>query len=217
MFSPELPRTTPWQGEWMEFDKLRAASYSSIVVENGRVFYKKKNASSRCRQTALPGRVEWRGTAPVRSRVLQGRRRNGHPEVSPSWDGEHVVLGLTASGREWWDPRLNVSRRSLLPDSIYPSLGLLSWIPDSQSFLYDCGNITDIKSLDIRLNRKTRLHKIGTPVQADIDIFSNESHPELNITPKEWPVAYLDESYPRYVFGVAMKAGAELRLFYAPS
>ena len=105
----------------------------------------------------------------------------------------------------------------MLPDSIYPSFGAVSWTPDSQSFLYDGGKVTDIKSLDIQLNRKTRLHKIGTLVQADIDIFSNESHPELKIAPKEQPIAYLDESYPRYVIGYAQTAQREVRLFCAPS
>ena len=121
-------------------------------------------------------------------------------------------------GAEWSELRfLNVSRRSLLPDSIYPSFGAFSWTPDNQSFLYDGGNVTDIKSLDIQLNRKTRLHKIGTPVQADIDIFSNESHPDLKIAPKGLPIAGVDESYPRYVFGHVRTAQNEGRLFYAPT
>jgi prolyl oligopeptidase len=214
----KIPARDALAREWMELDKLRAASYSSNVVENGRVFYKKTLGGENVGK--LYYRQGWNGEEQLLfdpasykvgvATVIQS--------FLPSWDGEHVVLGLTASGTEWSELRiLNVSRQTLLPDSIYPSrLPPFSWTPDSQSFLYDGGNVTDIKSLDIHLNRKARLHKIGTPVQADIDIFSNESHPELEIAPKEFPIAYLDESYPRYVFGAAAKAGAELRLFYAP-
>ena len=213
----KIPAHDALAREWMELDKLRPATYSSIVFENGRVFYKKTLGGENVGK--LYFREGWNGEEQLL--FDPSTYKVGVATVIrsflTSWDGEHVVLGLTASGAEWSELRvLNVSRRSLLPDSIYPSFGPVSWTPDSQSFLYDGGNITDIKSLDIQLNRKTRLHKIGTLVQADIDIFSNESHPELKIAPKEWPIAYLDESYPRYVFGYAQTAQREARLFYAP-
>ena len=67
---------------------------------------------------------------------------------------------------------------------------------DSKSFLYDAGKVTDIKSPEIELNRKTRLHTLGTEVASDIDFFSNESYPDLGISPKEMPMAFIDESYP---------------------
>ena len=38
---------------------------------------------------------------------------------------------------------------------------------DSKSFLYDAGKVTDIKSPEIELNRKTRLHTLGTEVASD--------------------------------------------------
>src|SRR5262249_5431561 len=38
----------------------------------------------------------------------------------------------------------------------------------------------------------------------------------LKIIPKEGPLAYVDESNPRYVFGFAQTAQREARLFYAP-
>ena len=67
---------------------------------------------------------------------------------------------------------------------------------DSKSFLYDAGKVTDIKSPEIELNRKTRLHTLGTDVASDTDFFSNESYPDLEISPKEMPMAFIDESYP---------------------
>src|SRR5262249_21878426 len=49
------------------------------------------------------------------------------------------------------------------------------------------------------------------------DFFSNESAPDLGITSKEFPQAFIDESYPDYVIGYVGTVQNELRLFYAPS
>ena len=57
----------------------------------------------------------------------------------------------------------------------------------------------------------------GTPVTADVDFFSNEANPDLGIAPKEFPGAFIDESYPDYVIGYVSTVQQEMRLFYAPS
>ncbi len=136
----------------------------------------------------------------------------------PSPDGRYVVLGLSAAGAEYSELRsLDVDSRNLLPETLYPSYGPLSWMMDSKSFLYDAGKVTDIKSPEIELNRKTRLHTLGTDVSADADFFSNESYPDLGITAKEMPMAFIDESYPDYVVGNVGTVQNEMRLFYAPT
>ena len=118
----------------------------------------------------------------------------------PSWDGKHVALGFSAAGAEYSElAMLDVDSEELLPESIYPSYGPIGWTMDSKSFFYDAGKVTDIKSPDIELNRKTRLHQLGTDGRRDVDFFSNESYPELGIAPKEIPAASIDESYPDYV------------------
>jgi prolyl oligopeptidase len=213
----KIPARDALAREWMELDKLRPASYSSIDFQNGRVFYKKTLGGENVGK--LYFREGWDGEEQLLfdPSTYKAGVATVIQHFLTSWDGEHVLLGLSASGAEWSELRvLSVSRRSLLPDTIYPSFRPYSWTPDNQSFLYDSGNITDTKNRDIFLNRKTRLHKIGTPVQADSDIFSNESHPELKIIPKEDPLAYIDESDPRYVIGYAQTAQREARLFYAP-
>jgi prolyl oligopeptidase len=135
----------------------------------------------------------------------------------PSWNGEHVILGLTSGGSEWSELRvLDVDRGTLLPESIYPSWGALGWMKDNESFFYDAGKVTDLKSLDLELNRKTRVHKLGDQVATDRDIFSNESNPELGISAKEDPNAYVDESYPDYVIGTVQTVQNEMRIYYAP-
>src|SRR5262249_21341299 len=112
---------------------------------------------------------------------------------------------------------LDVDRRQLLPESLYPSYGPMGWTMDSQSFFYDMGKVTDLKSLDIEQNRQTRLHKMGTAVSTDVDFLSNESYPALGISAREMPQASIDESYPDYVVGNISTVQNEMRLFYAPS
>ncbi len=128
------------------------------------------------------------------------------------------MLALSAAGAEYSELRpIEVESRKLLSETIYPSYGALSWTMDSKSFLYDAGKVTDIKSPEIELNRKTRLHTLGTDVASDADFFSNESYPDLEISPKEFPMAFIDESYPAYVVGNVGTVQNEMRLFLAPT
>src|ERR1700744_2868494 len=79
------------------------------------------------------------------------------------------------------------------------------------------GKVTDSKSPEIELHRKSKLHKLGSTVASDLDLFSDESNPELAISPKEFPSMSIDESYPDYVFGFVGTVQNELRVFYAPA
>jgi prolyl oligopeptidase len=92
----------------------------------------------------------------------------------------------------------------------------LGWIKDNKSFFYDAGKVTDIKSLELELNRKTRIHELGSDVATDRDVFSDESNPELDITAKEDPSANIDESYPDYIIGQVQTVQNEMRIYYAP-
>jgi prolyl oligopeptidase len=126
-------------------------------------------------------------------------------------------LGLTSGGTEWSELRiLNVKDGALLPESIYPSWVTFGWMKDNQSFFYDAGKVTDLKSLDLQLDRKTKVHKLASQVANDRDIFSDESNPELGITAKEDPNANIDESYPDYIVGAVSTVQNEMRLYYAP-
>jgi prolyl oligopeptidase len=54
-------------------------------------------------------------------------------------------------------------------------------------------------------------------VATDVDVFSNESYPDLGIDAKEMPTASIDESFPSYVIGKLDTVQSEMRLFYAPA
>ena len=204
--------------EWLALDKLKPATYADFDYENGRMFYKKTLGGENVGK--LYFREGWDGA----EKLLfdPGSYKKGVVTTiqtfAPSWDGKLVVMGLSAGGAEWSELRVvKVADGKLLPERIYPSYGPGGWLADNQSFFYDAGKETDIKSIDIELNRKTRVHKVGTDVAKDPDILSNESYPGLGITPKEMPSAFIDEASPDYVWGFVETVQNEMRAYYAPA
>lgn len=213
----KIPARDALAEEWMALDKLKPANYTSIIYENGRVFYKKTLGGENVGK--LYFREGWRGA----EKLLfdPGTYKAGVTttiqSIVPSWDGKYVALGFTSGGAEYSELRvLDVDRGTLLSETFYPSYGPIGWMKDSKSFFYDAGKVSDIKSPEIELNRKTRVHKLGTEFANDRDFFSDESYPDLGIQPKEFPQAYIDESYPDYIFGVVGTVQQEMRIFYAP-
>ena len=213
----KIPARDALVQEWMALDKLKPATYADIAYEHGRVFYKKTLGGENVGK--LYSREGWNGAEKLlfdpttyKTGVVTTIQ-----SIVPSWDGKHVAIGLSSGGAEWSEIRiLEVAGETLLSERIYPSQGSLGWMKDNQSFFYDAGKVADIKSLEIELNRKTKVHKLGADVAADVDIFSNESNPELGIAAKEFPGASIDESYPDYITGSLQTVQNELRVFYAP-
>jgi prolyl oligopeptidase len=204
--------------EWMSLDQLKPADYSVISYENGRAFYKKTLGGENVGRLFF--REGWDG--PERLLFDPATYKAGVTttiqSMVPSWDGKHVAIALSSGGAEYSEIRvLDVEQATLLPDRIYPSLALFGWTKDGSAFFYDAGKITDITDINIELNRKVRLHRLGTEVSTDIDFFSNESYPELGITAKELVSATIDEACPDYVVAFTITAQNEMRIFYAPS
>jgi prolyl oligopeptidase len=218
-----IPARDALADEWMRLDKLQPAQYGAIAFENGRVFYKKTLGGENVGK--LYYRDGWEGAehllfdpASVSPKGAKEGSVTTIQGMAPSPDGRYVALGLSAAGAEFSEIKIvDVARRTLLSESWYPSYGPIGWTMDSRSLLYDMGKVLDIKDPGIELNRKTKLHKLGTPVGADVDFFSDEANPELGITPREFPTASIDESYPDYVLGYVGTVQQEMRLFYAPS
>jgi prolyl oligopeptidase len=219
----KIPARDALANEWMALDKLKPATYSQITFENGRVFYKKTLGGENVGK--LYFREGWKGEEQLLFDPAEFKPVGAKPgdvttivSYAGSPDGRHVVMGLSAAGAEFSELRtLEVDAKKLLPETMYPSYGPLGWTMDSKSFFYDAGKVADIKSKEIELNRKTRLHTLGTDVASDPDFFSNESYRGLEITAKEFPAASIDESYPDYVIGNVGTVQNEMRLFYAPT
>lgn len=203
--------------EWMALDKLKPATYSSIMYENGCVFYKKTLGGENIGK--LYFREGWNGKEQLLfdPNTYKAGVTTTIQSIVPSWDGKYIVLGLSAGGAEWSELRiLDVDRRALFPERIYPSWSAFGWTKDGKSFFYDAPKVTDTKSLEIELDNKTRVHRLGTPVSTDRDIFSDEKDPELGMTSKDEPEAAVDESYPNYLVGSISTVQNELWILYAP-
>jgi prolyl oligopeptidase len=209
--------------EWMQLDKLAPARFSGIHVERGRVFYKKTLGGENVGK--LYYRDSWRGAEELLldpSTVTPTGAKPGAVATINSFiaspDGKRVLLLLTAGGAEWSELRvLDVASRKLLVDSIYPVAWFgASWTPDSTSVFYSGGK-PDVKAADIELDRQARIHKLGTPNTSDVDLLSTASTPGLGITPKEIPLAYVDEANPAYVVAPITTVQTEMNAFYAPA
>jgi prolyl oligopeptidase len=201
----------------MALDKLKPSTYRSITWENGRVFYKKTLGGENVGK--LYYRQGWRGEEKLLfdPSSYEAGVVTTIQSIVPSWDGEFVALGFSSGGVEYSELRvLDVARGTLLPEKIYPSLEPSGWLKDGSGFFYDAGKVEDIKNKEIMLNRTTRVHRLGTPVAADRDLFSNENNPELGIAPKEFPSAFIDESLPDHLLGFVSTVESEMRAFYAP-
>ncbi len=213
----KIPAREKLAEEWLALDRLQPATYRAISFAGGRLFYKKALGGENVAK--LYYRDGWDGA----EKLLfdPGTYKAGVvttiQAALPSHDGRYVAIGLSSGGAEFQDIRiLDVEKAAMLAESYYPSYGPLAWTPDNKALIYDGSNITDIKSHDIELNRQSRLHMLGTDFAGYTDIFSNQSHPELNIEAKEFAQVAYDEASPEYMVGSLGTVQNEFRFYVAP-
>ena len=218
----KIPARDALAEEWMKLDKLQPAKYNTILFENGRVFYKKTLGGENVGK--LYYRDGWRGAEKLLfdpSTFKPKGAKEGDVTtiqgIAASPDGKLVALGFSAAGAEYSEIKIiDVAKQELLPESCIPRTARSAGPWTRKSLLYDMGKVHDIKSPEIELNRKTKVHRLGTTVAADVDFFSTRANPDLGIAPKEFPQAFIDESYPDYVIGYVGTVQQEMRLYYAP-
>ena len=203
--------------EWLAMDKRTPPRYREFQFEGGRLFYRKTLGGENVGRLFV--REGWDG--PEQLLFDPNSYKKGTDTAVklfvPSLDGKYVVLGLAAKGGEWSELRvLRVDDRQLLQESIYPAGWFgVSWLPGNQAFLYNGGDVTDVKSPDIELNRKIRIHNLGSATTDDRDILSSASTPELDIAPKEIPMGDVPQSLSDRLIGGLYTVQPELRLYTA--
>jgi prolyl oligopeptidase len=203
--------------EWLSMDGRTPPRYREFQLEGGRLFYRKTLGGENVGRLFV--RDGWDG----REQLLfdpDSYKKGTDTAIKlfvPSFDGKYVVLGLAAKGGEWSELRvLRVDDKQLLSDSIYPAAWYgVSWLPGNNAFLYNGGDTVDIKSPDIELNRKLRIHTLGSPVGDDRDILSSASTPELGIAAKEIPLGEVPHSHPDRLIGGLYTVQREMRLYVA--
>ena len=214
----KLPGRDALVQEWLRLDRIRPQAFGGFTYRNGRMFYRKVLGGENLGK--LYSREGWDGS----ERLLFDpagykpgtRTAIQSTEVSP--DGKFVVLGLSANGAEWSELRvLDVDRGVLLPESLYPSRwGASAWMPDSRGFFYDAGTTADPRAQDSLLDRRTRLHLLGTAVAADRDILGREHDPQLAIAPREHPRIHISQFLPDLLIASVTTVQKDLRVLYAP-
>src|ERR1700722_1797803 len=158
----KIPARDALVQEWVALDKFKPASYSDINYEHGRVFYKKTLGGENVGK--LYYREGWQGAEKLLfdPSIYKPGVTTTIQSTTPSWNGKYVVMALSSGGAEWSELRvLDVDKGTLLPDSIYPSWSAFGWMKDGKSFFYDATKVSDIKSLEIELHNKTRVHRLG--------------------------------------------------------
>ena len=198
-------------------DKRTPPRYQEFRFEGGRLFYRKTMGGENVGRLFV--REGWDGREQLLfdPNLYKKGTNTAIKLFVPSPDGKYVVLGLAAEGGEWSELRvLQVDDGQLFPDSIYPVAWYgISWLPGSQAFLYNGGDVTDVKSPDVELNRKIRTHKLGSPTSDDRDILSVPQRPNSIIAPEEIPVGDVPRSRSDRLIGGLYTVQRELRLYMA--
>jgi prolyl oligopeptidase len=203
--------------EWKKLDKLQPPQISDRTYMNGRIFYRK----------TLPGqsvgklyyRDGLQGTEILLFDPLTYQKGEtlSIQNFIPSFDAKYVAISYSEGGAEVAIIKvMDIATKKFLKDRIFPTDGVEGWTFDNKSILYLSVKSADNKDPLARLNPKTRLHKLMTATQNDIDFFSNASYPELNIDAKVYPFAQVTNDNRNYVFAGQGTVAPEFQMYYAP-
>lgn len=204
--------------EWEMLDKLQPPAIRRPNYQNGRVFYLKtmpgENVGKVYYRQGMDGKevLLFDPTTYIKGKTLSVQ------SILPSYDGTKIIISFSEGGAEISTIKvMDVDMKTFLPETIYPSwFGPTSWTFDNKSFLYFSQKMADNTSPEFELNTKTKLHKLGTDVKDDIDFFSNESYPDMDIQPNDLPFVTLYESSENYMFASLENVRQEKFLYYAP-
>ena len=213
----KIPGRDSLVAEWKMLDKLQPSQISPQSYENGRLFYRKKIPGDKV--TKLYYRDGMNGKEILLFDPLNYiKGKTLEASMLPSYDGKYVAIDYSEGGKEVSTIRvMNVDTKKFLPETIYPSRwGAFSWTFDNKAFTYLSIKTADNTNPEFELNSKTKLHKMGDDVKKDVDFFSNESYPSLNIKPNEIPIATLNKDSKNYIFGKLSNVVPEDLIYYAP-
>ncbi len=203
--------------EWKMLDKLTPAIISTMRYKNGRLFYRKTMPGENVGKIYYRQGMDGAEKLLFNPLVYNPGKTLSVTNISPSYDGKKLAISYSEQGAEVSTIRiLDVDSKQFLKDSIPAVAGFISWAFDNESFLYLWIKSADSKDPTSRLNPKTKLHTLGTANHTDIDYFSNESYPELNIDQAVYPYAALDDDAKNYILAGESTVQNEMKLYYAP-
>lgn len=203
--------------EWKKLDKLQPPVYYYPIKENGRIFYQKRIPGEKVSKVYYREGMQGKEQLLFDPLTFIPGKTLSVQQIIPSYDATKLVIAYSESGAEVSTIQvMNVDTKQFLPDIIPATAGPGSWTFDNNAFMYMWIKSADNADPTGRLNPKTKLHKLGTDVKTDIDFFSNESYPALNIEAKAYPFAFFVKDSKDYIFAGEGTVQREMKFYYAP-
>ncbi|CAM3667022.1 prolyl oligopeptidase family serine peptidase [Flavobacterium saliperosum] len=171
------------------------------ITENDHYFYLKRNANEE--NGKLYHRVGYKGTEKLLFDPDMYKKGTGLKydinNIYPTENGDKVAFKIAANGSESSELLIIDKNGKQYPEIIeLVGNGIVSWLPDQNSFTYRRFNSADITDVNRRLNTKVYHHKLGDDYKKDAELFSNTTNPELNIASEEQPHNYCHKNSNKY-------------------
>lgn len=204
--------------EWKMLNKLQPPQINSRDYENGRIFYKKTMPDENVAKVYFREGISGEEILLFDPVTFISGKTLSVTSALPSYDGKKIIISYSEAGAEISTIQvMDVDSRTFLPETIYPSwFGPIGWTFDNTAFTYFSQKTGDNTSPEFELNTKTKLHKLGDDVKNDIDFFSNESYPLLDIKPNDLPFASVNKDAKNYIFSFLSNVRNEFFVYYAP-
>ncbi|WP_297100703.1 prolyl oligopeptidase family serine peptidase [uncultured Draconibacterium sp.] len=202
-----------------EFDGRRANMiYSLSITDNDKYFYLKSTPDDET------GKLYYRDGFEGEERLLfdpesfedDPNTKYVINSIMPTEDAKYVAVSITPNGKELATSFIiDMETDEILPDRIEKMLGITSWLPDLNSFLYVQAGSDNVQDMAYYSKAKTLTHVLNTDASADKVFFSKEKYPELNLGEMDIAVAAYDRDCKK-IFSLAANVDNRLRVFYAP-
>lgn len=203
--------------EWKKLDKLQPPIYYSPIKEKDRIFYQKRIRGEKVSKVYYREGMQGKEQLLFDPLTFIPGKTLSVQQIIPSYDAKKLVIAYSESGAEVSTIQvMDVDTKQFLPDIITATAGPGSWTFDNNAFMYMWIKSADNTDPTGRLNPKTKLHKLGTDVKTDIDFFSNESYPDLNIEAKAYPFVFFVKDSKDYIFAGEGTVQSEIKIYYAP-
>jgi prolyl oligopeptidase len=214
----KIPGRNSLINDFIRFDTMRPASFSSIIRKNGRYFFKKtlpgENVGKLYYREGVNGKeiLLFDPTAGISGKSVS------LTFFLPTEDGKKVVLGIAEGGSMTATMRImEVDNKTMFPESISPCwFGIGGWTKDGKGFVYNLLRSGDVHAINRELNTRTFYHAAGTDPKSDQEIFSAAKYPSLGIKPRDFPLVNFSDDF-QYIFGFLSTVQSEITVYYAPA
>ncbi len=204
--------------QFVAYDKLLAVRYGDIKKRGNAYFYRKTLPSEKAGKLFVREGKNGPETLLFDPTAYDKTKTYLMTAFVPSSDGKKVAIGLQEGGAELSTVRvMDVPGKTFAPESITAVFGgEVSWLPDNSGFLYTPNNSMDTKDPQGNLNTKGRLHKLGTDISKDPDLFSIAKNPDFGIQPDQYPIMFYADDDTQ-VYGILGTVDRRATAWLAPA